>query len=91
MPAVIRFNGRSIAGKLGALTDAMGIVSGVDPADAIRALNARLGLPIGLGAMGVTRDMLGNIAQLATKDHCHATNPREATAEDYMRILEESY
>ncbi len=91
LPAVIRFNGPSVGGKLAALGDAMGIASSVDPAEAIRALNKRLGLPSGLGAMGVTRDVLGQIAQLATKDHCHATNPRKATGEDYVRILEESY
>lgn len=91
LPAVLRFNGTHVGEKLAALNEAMGLAPGADTAEAIHALNRRLGLPDGLGAMGVKRDMLAQIAQLATKDHCHATNPRKATAEDYLSLLEESF
>jgi alcohol dehydrogenase class IV len=59
-------------------------------ADAITALNARLGLPKGLRDLGVTRELYGRIVDGAMADHCHKTNPRLATREDYVRMLDES-
>lgn len=91
LPAVLRFNRPAIGAKYDQLAEAMGLAPGTDPAEAIAALNVRLGLPAGLQAMGVSRDVLPGIAQAAMKDHCHATNPRAATAEDYLRMLEESF
>lgn len=91
LPAVLRFNRPAIGAKYEQLAEAMGLAPGADPAEAIAALNVRLGLPAGLQAMGVSRDVLPGIAQAAMKDHCHATNPRAATAEDYLRMLEESF
>ena len=54
------------------------------------AFNEKLGVPRGLAAMGVTPAMLPAIAEAATKDHCHPTNPRPATVADYQAILEQS-
>jgi alcohol dehydrogenase class IV len=59
-------------------------------ADAIRAMNRRLGLPSGLGALGVERGMVERIIDGAMADHTHKTNPRLATRDDYARMLEES-
>jgi alcohol dehydrogenase class IV len=91
LPVVLRFNKPATEAKQAALVQAMGLPAGVDPAQAISELNARLGLPAGLGAMGVPRDVLKDIAVAATKDHCHATNPRTATVDDYLAMLQESY
>ena len=68
----------------------MGLAPGDDIPDAIRALNARLGLPAGLAAMGVTRADFPAIIERALSDHCHATNPRNASAQDYEQMLVES-
>jgi alcohol dehydrogenase class IV len=91
LPAVLRFNRPNVGDKLARVAGAMGLPPAADVADAIAQLNARLGLPAGLGAMGVPRKALPGIAQLAPKDHCHATNPRPATVADYQRMLEESF
>jgi 4-hydroxybutyrate dehydrogenase len=40
--------------------------------------------------MGVTGEMMRHVAQDAMKDHCHATNPRTPTAEDYLALLKDS-
>ncbi|OHC28107.1 MAG: chemotaxis protein [Pseudomonadales bacterium RIFCSPLOWO2_12_59_9] len=58
--------------------------------EAIRDMNARLGLPKGLGVMGVQREWFERIISGAMADHCHKTNPRVATAEEYRDILEAS-
>jgi alcohol dehydrogenase class IV len=91
LPAVLRFNRPAVEAKLPALAQAMGLAADADPAAHIAALNARLGLPAGLGAMGLPRAALPGIAQAALLDHCHQTNPRVATASDYQAMLEASY
>ena len=85
-PEVLRFNRQAIGDKWAVLERRMG----GDPAEVITALNDRLGMPRGLAAMGVTPAMMKDIAAAALGDHCHATNPRIATYEDYLDILERS-
>jgi 4-hydroxybutyrate dehydrogenase len=57
---------------------------------AIVDMNARLGLPTGLAAMGVTPDLFDKVIAGAMADHCHKTNPRIATPEEYRAMLEAS-
>jgi len=53
-------------------------------------MTARLGLPTGLAAMGVNEALFDEIIDHALVDHCHATNPRLASRDDYRRMLVES-
>ncbi|MEJ1994278.1 MAG: iron-containing alcohol dehydrogenase [Limibacillus sp.] len=93
MPAVIRFNAPAVGDKLEQVAAVMGLTddSAEACAEALLAMNRRLGIPEGLGAMGVAEATLPAIAQAALKDHCHATNPRKASAADYEAMLRESY
>jgi hypothetical protein len=68
----------------------MGLQSAGDIPDAIKDMNARLDLPSGLAAMGVQRDWFEKIIDGALADHCHKTNPRIASREDYRAMLEAS-
>ena len=80
--------------RLTRMAHAMGLgacdAQGSQVADAIRTLNARLGLPAGLAAVGVTPDLFERIIDGAMADHCHKTNPRIATRDDYREMLETS-
>lgn len=85
-PAVLRFNREIIGPKWDVLADRMGAVPDVF----IAKLNVRIGMPAGLSAMGVTAEMMEKVVGEAPKDHCHATNPRIATREDYLAIMNDS-
>jgi alcohol dehydrogenase class IV len=56
----------------------------------VQRLNERIGLPAGLRAMGIGAETDAAVVDNALQDHCHATNPRPATREDYHRLLEAS-
>ena len=98
LPAVVLFNAPAEAmqkeRRLQRLAHAIGIggcdAKGTELAQAIRDLNARLGLPSGLAAMGVTPDLFERVIDGAMADHCHKTNPRIATRDDYRAMLETS-
>jgi alcohol dehydrogenase class IV len=91
LPAVVRFNAEAESvraeRRLERMAHAMGLASGGDIPEAIRDMNARLGLPTGLAAMGVERSQFTPVIGGALKDHCHGTNPRLASAEDYEQML----
>jgi hypothetical protein len=91
LPAVVRFNAGAPSvqqeHRLERMAQAMGLQSANDIPDAIRDMNARLGLPTGLAAMGVQRDWFPRIIEGALADHCHKTNPRLASVEDYEEML----
>jgi len=94
LPAVIAFNATETsmqqAKKLERLAQTMGLVQPEEVVPAVKAMNQRLGLPAGLAAMGVTSDMFPKIIEGAMADHCHKTNPRIATPEDYAQLLAQS-
>ncbi|WP_370682367.1 iron-containing alcohol dehydrogenase [Comamonas sp. GB3 AK4-5] len=94
LPAVVQFNAGADnvqrEQRLEKMAHAMGLASASDIPAAIREMNARLGLPSGLAALGVEADWYEQVIAGALKDHCHGTNPRQASAEDYEAMLEAS-
>lgn len=92
LPAVVRFNRESDTvvrdEKIDRLAQAMGLPVHVSVEDAIQDMSRALKLPTGLGAMGVTADLTPRIVTGALADHSHKTNPREASADDYARLIE---
>ncbi|MGE0498715.1 MAG: iron-containing alcohol dehydrogenase [Ramlibacter sp.] len=91
LPAVVTFNAAAESvqkdKRLDRMARAMGLQSGSDIPEAIKDMNARLGLPTGLAAMGVQSDWFDKIITGALADHCHKTNPRIASVDDYQAML----
>jgi hypothetical protein len=91
LPAVVRFNAQAESvqkeHRLDRMARAMGLASGSDIPEAIKDMNARLGLPSGLAAMGVQHRQFDAIITGALADHCHKTNPRIATVDEYREML----
>ena len=94
LPAVVRFNAEAESvqkeHRLVRMARVMGLSSGSEIPEAIKAMNARLCLAPGLAAMGVQRDQFSRIIEGALADHCHKTNPRLASVQDYEAMLEDS-
>lgn len=101
LPAVIAFNAGAESvrqeQRLPRMAHAMGLDDSGDAdtvaarlGEAIHGMSARLGLPTGLAAMGVERGWYDRIIAGAMADHCHKTNPRIATEDDYRRMLDAS-
>jgi hypothetical protein len=92
LPTVIAFNATAPTvqkeKRLERMAQAMGLQNASDIGPAITDMNARLGLPSGLAAMGVDRAWFGKVIDGALADHCHKTNPRLASADDYATMLD---
>jgi len=94
LPAVITFNAGAESvqkeSRLLRMAQAMNLDSAGDIGEAIKDMNARLGLPSGLRAMGVTESEFDQVITGALADHCHKTNPRLASADDYRAMLQQA-
>jgi 4-hydroxybutyrate dehydrogenase len=90
LPAVLRFNQSHAAEKYAALGQALEVPAGQDLATFIERLNANIGLPSSLRAMGVTEDMIARMVEGAMKDHSTATNPRPLTREDFAQLYRQA-
>jgi 4-hydroxybutyrate dehydrogenase len=87
LPAVVEFNEKAAGPKLArvrAILDA----GAKTCADAVRSLRARVGLPGGLGAEGVTKADVPKLADKAMEDACHRSNPRPCTRDDLAKLYE---
>ena len=95
MPAVLRFNASAPSvireKRIERLKHAMRLSAGADVAEEVVQMCKRLGLPTRLSQIGVRREMFDKVIQGALVDHCHKTNPREASAEEYRMMLEASF
>jgi 4-hydroxybutyrate dehydrogenase len=90
LPAVLRFNEAAAPEKYERLRRALGTGPDDDLADWVANLNAKLGLPQGLAAMGVSPDVLPPIAEHAERDPATETNARPVTRADYEEMLRDS-
>ena len=98
LPAVVLFNARAESiqreHRLQRMAQAIGLPAcdarGTELAQALRDLNARLGLPSGLRALGVGEDLFERVITGALADHCHKTNPVIASPADYTKMLLDS-
>jgi 4-hydroxybutyrate dehydrogenase len=91
LPAVLRFNaeepGMQREKRLARMAHAMGLTAAEDVAPAVVEMNQRIGLPSGLAQMGVGSSLVDRIVSGALADHCHKTNPRLASADDYREMI----
>jgi alcohol dehydrogenase class IV len=90
LPTVLRFNAAACEAKYVRLRQAMGLDAGADLADAVAARNAAIGLPKGLAALGVTREMIPDLVPYALADLAHFGTPVKPSAEQYTQLFEQA-
>jgi 1,3-propanediol dehydrogenase len=95
LPHVIRFNAQACPERFVPLAVAGGVpAEGLTTEDAgpllaerVRELADEVGVPKGLAALGVTEDMLPQLARTTLEDACLATNPRDADSADIEAVF----
>lgn len=101
LPAVVRFNAQAESIVRERRMERMALAMGLTPqpdamaaadaiATAITQRNQQLGLPSGLAALGLNEAHFDHIVHGALADHSHKTNPRIASADDYLQMLHAS-
>lgn len=92
LAAVLDFNERAVLEKV----LHVGLLLGGEPkpgeaARAVKTLKSSLGLPRGLSDVGIRREHLPKLAQLALADACHRSNPRPCLERDLLAMYEASF
>ncbi|MEO0463225.1 MAG: iron-containing alcohol dehydrogenase [Pseudomonadota bacterium] len=90
LPEVLRFNASVCEEKYVRLRQAMGLEPGADLAAAIEGMNAKIGIPSGLAAMGIEESDIPEMIEFAQGDLAARGNPRRATAEDFEAMIRAS-
>ncbi|MCF3932422.1 iron-containing alcohol dehydrogenase [Acuticoccus sp. M5D2P5] len=90
MPPVLRFNAPVCEAKYAKMRKVMDLAPETDLADTFTQLNRDLGLPTSLSELGVSPDVIDQVAQWSEEDHSTPTNPRPAKKADFVAILEDA-
>ncbi|MGE0715661.1 MAG: iron-containing alcohol dehydrogenase [Alphaproteobacteria bacterium] len=90
LPAILRWNDGHVGDKYDRLRETLDLPAGADLARYVEDMNARIGLPNGLAAMGVPTQVLPRMAEAAIKDHCHLTTPRRPTVPEYEMLFRQA-
>lgn len=98
LPHLIRFNAAEDPARYVPLASAAGIETDGRPphevadelAQRVRELADSVGVPRGLGSMGVGEHNVRHLAETTLKDACLATNPRPATRTDLETLFREA-
>ena len=90
LPTILRFNKDHVGDKYSRIASAMGKDENVDLADEIEKLNEVIGLPKGLGEMGVTEEMIPNLVAHSMTDPSNATTPRLPSQEEWEKLFLEA-
>ncbi|WP_332813460.1 iron-containing alcohol dehydrogenase [Ramlibacter sp.] len=88
---VLDWNRAAVPAKFDELAHVSGVAGGGAAfVDWLRALKDRIGIRGGLAAHGVQVEQVPRLADVASADICHRTNPRPCTPADFRRFFEEA-
>ncbi len=85
---VLAWNREAVPDRFDDLAHAAGMAGG-GPAFVpwLQALKRELGIPASLSAVGVRREQVARLVEVAGADVCHQTNPRPCAAADFERLF----
>jgi alcohol dehydrogenase class IV len=84
---VMRFNLEAAPTKFGELAHVVGAGSGGAFVPWLARLKQAIGIAPSLSAVGVKREQISRLIDVAERDGCHQTNPRPCTREDFARFF----
>ena len=87
---VMRFNLEAVPGKFAELAHAVGAGGREAFVPWLAKLKQQIGIAPNLSAVGVKREQIGRLVEVAEKDICHRTNPRPCAAADFARFFEQA-
>ncbi len=90
LPTILKFNHNHVGNKYSRIATAMGINESVDLADEIIKLNEMIGIPKGLGEMGITEEMIPELVKHSITDPSNITTPRLPTEEEWENLFLET-
>lgn len=91
LPAVLDYNAPECGEKYAVIRKRLGLAADASLSAFFADFNARLGLPRTLKEVGLPEADLAPVSVAATKDHSSATNPRAASADDYLTLLKTAF
>ena len=92
LPHGLAFNANGQEARYETMAQAFGLVDTSPEAviDFICMLNKKSGLPAKLSTVGVSKEDMGRLAELAVQDGCHQCNPKPVCHEDFLQIFQEA-
>jgi alcohol dehydrogenase class IV len=85
---VMAWNIEAVPAKFEELAHAVGITGGGAAfVPWLKTLKQQIGIAANLSAVGVKREQLPRLVEIATADICHQTNPRPCVAADFERLF----
>lgn len=93
LPYGMQFNYAGFEDRFDKIAVALGIGNnaGDKVVDYLFELNTRLNLPTRLSSIGVQKQHLAPLSELAYADFCHPSNPKPVTTEDFLAIYETAF
>ncbi|MFN7571913.1 MAG: iron-containing alcohol dehydrogenase [Betaproteobacteria bacterium] len=87
---VMKFNLEAVPGKFAELAHVVGAAGAEDFVPWLARLKREIGIARSLSAVGVKREQVERLVEIAEKDICHQTNPRKCAAADFERFFVEA-
>jgi 4-hydroxybutyrate dehydrogenase len=87
MPTVLRSMEKHVPGKIQAVAGALGAEPGQNAADIVEAMNARLGIPPTMRALGYKGGDLDDMAQDCAKSHFLGRSPYRPSVAEFKTML----
>ncbi len=88
---VLAWNVRAAPAKFEELAHAVGVGGGAEGFLAwLKELKRTIGIAANLSAVGVKREAIPRLVEIATADICHQTNPQPVTRADFERLFAEA-
>lgn len=87
---VMRFNLEAVEDKFAELAHVVGAEDSQDFVRWLSDLKRAVGIAPSLAALGVKKEHIAPLVDVAEKDICHQTNPRPVTRADFQRFFEQA-